>query len=183
MPRPATSRAPPHRATTRPLMPLRSGHRHRRLAPPPPCRVGSPAHTGRATTPAADIATRPYLQAVAHRQGPPPTTTVWPPLLTVHGPTSLHAGTLARAPPLHGASTTASCPCHLGTAAGCRCHPGTGASNRPHHLSRGYHPHYHTILLRCRRGVRRPHCPVVHQGSRNLHLHLHYSIWIVVECI
>jgi hypothetical protein len=45
-------------------------------------------------------------------------------------------------------------------------------------------PHYWR-RLEGRRGGRCPHCPVVHQDSKNLHLHLHYSygLWIVVGCI
>jgi hypothetical protein len=71
-------------------------------------------------------------------------------------------------------------------------------SCHPRHSSGCCHPHYCVVLLGCRRGVpppplsphcrhclegqrgdRRPHCLVVHQGSRNLHLYIHYSIWIV----
>jgi hypothetical protein len=42
-------------------------------------------------------------------------------------------------------------------------------------------PHYRCRLVG-QRGGHCPHClhcPIIHQCSRNLHLHLHYSIWIV----
>jgi hypothetical protein len=67
----------------------------------------------------------------------------------------------------------------------------------PHCSSCCRRPHCHVVLLRyrrvvhhphcqhcleCQRGGRcphNPHCPIVQEGSRNLQLYIHYSIWIV----
>jgi hypothetical protein len=83
------------------------------------------------------------------------------PAAATHRPpgTGLHTGAPARAPPLHGADTTADHPRRPGIDASRRHRPGTRVPHCPPHPSGGRCPHCHSVLLGCRKGGRRPHCP------------------------
>jgi hypothetical protein len=192
MPPPFASRTPPLDYTSRMLLPGRPPHGR-----PPNLPLVSTGHFGRATGRWHHHPTPPPGRHQADRVGLPPTHTcraVTPTSSTATGPTPAHhcrppapfsspiglpTGTPTCAPPLPRAGTTAGRPCHLGIVASRRHRLGIGVSRHPRRSSGCHHPHCRAILIGCWRGVCRPHCPVVHQGSRNLHLYLHYSIWIV----
>jgi hypothetical protein len=177
---PSTSRAPPsctpphrppaHLPTTRP-----SAHTARPVATRPPARTGHFGRvTGTTTRPCHRAATKP----VKLGRRPPTLTKPWcrppappsalpPPAAAIRPPPSCRPPAHVKAPERHVILIAQALLSPL-------------VPSRPAQVpERSPLPPHCRCRLEGRRGGRCTHCPIIHRGSRNLRLSLHYSIRIV----